>query len=152
MLNLQPHLTRDCEGVSRRSFLQVGSLAGLGLSLPGVLARQAAAKAAGKKTKEINVIMVWSVGGVSHHDTFDPKPDAAVSVKGEFKAIDTALPGVKFTEIVPRMAKEAKRFGLLRGWNPAQRFARHGRSIRDVRPQVQPGRSLPDIRLRGQQP
>ncbi|MBA4019843.1 MAG: DUF1501 domain-containing protein [Pirellula sp.] len=124
MLNLQPHLTRDCEGVSRRSFLQVGGLAGLGLSLPTFLARRAQAAKAGVKAKDTNVILIWSQGGVSHHDTFDPKPDAAVSVRGEFKAIDTALPGVKFTEIMPRMAKEAKRFGLLRGWNP--RNGSHG--------------------------
>jgi hypothetical protein len=118
MLNLDTRVTHDCEGVSRRSFLQVGSVAGLGLSLPFFLgARQAAAKA-GVKTKDTSVILVWSQGGVSHHDTFDPKPDAPISVKGEFKTIDTALPGIKFTEILPRMAKEAKRYGLLRGWNP----------------------------------
>ena len=124
MLNLQPHLTRDCEGVSRRSFLQVGGLTGFGLTLPTFLARRAQAAKAGVKAKDTNVILIWSQGGVSHHDTFDPKPDAAVSVRGEFKAIDTALPGVKFTEILPRMAKEAKRFGLLRGWNP--RNGSHG--------------------------
>lgn len=124
MLNLQPHLTRDCEGVSRRSFLQVGGLTGFGLTLPTFLAHRAQAAKAGVKAKDTNVILIWSQGGVSHHDTFDPKPDAAVSVRGEFKAIDTALPGVKFTEILPRMAKEAKRFGLLRGWNP--RNGSHG--------------------------
>ena len=47
MLNLQPHLTRDCEGVSRRSFLQVGGLAGFGLTLPTFLARRAQAAKAG---------------------------------------------------------------------------------------------------------
>jgi len=65
-----------------------------------------------------NCILIWTRGGTSHHDTFDPKPDAPVSVKGEFGFIDTAIPGVKFTDIVPTFAKEAKRFGLLRGWNP----------------------------------
>src|SRR5689334_18073510 len=118
MLNLDSRVTRDCEGVSRRSFLQVGSVAGLGLSLPMFLQARASAAKAGVKAKDTNVILVWSQGGVSHHDTFDPKPDAPISVKGEFKTIDTALPGIKFTEILPRMAKEAKRYGLLRGWNP----------------------------------
>ena len=119
MLNLHSALTRDCERVSRRSLLQVGTLAGLGLSLPTFLsARRAAAAKSRTAAKDINVILVWSQGGVSHHDTFDPKPEAAVSVRGEFKTIDTAVPGVQFTEILPRMAKEAKRFGLLRGWNP----------------------------------
>jgi len=118
MLNLDSRVTSNCEGVSRRSFLQVGSVAGLGMSLPWFLGARAAAAKAGVKAKDTNIILVWSQGGVSHHDTFDPKPDAPISVRGEFKTIDTALPGIKFTEIMPRMAKEAKRYGLLRGWNP----------------------------------
>ena len=61
---------------------------------------------------------IWTRGGTSHHDTFDPKPDAPASVRGEFKVIDTAVPGVKFTEILPRMARELKRYALLRSWNP----------------------------------
>jgi len=115
-------LFRDCDGVSRRGFLQVGSLGALGLSLPTLLASQL--RGAGKKASDTNCILIWTRGGTSHHDTFDPKPDAPVSVRGEFGVIDTALPGIKFTEIVPNMAKEAKRFSLLRGWNP--RNGSHG--------------------------
>lgn len=118
MLRLLPGVMRDCEGVTRRSFLQVGTLAGLGLSLPALLsARKASARSSGR-TKDVSCILVWTRGGTSHHDTFDPKPEAPVSVRGEFNAIDTAVPGVKFTEIVPRMAQELGRFGLLRSWNP----------------------------------
>jgi hypothetical protein len=134
MLNFSEDISRNCSKVSRRSFLEVGSLSALGLSLPGFLAaRSAAAKAIGdpakqaaaaKKSKDVNVILVWSQGGVSHHDTFDPKMTAAANVRGEFGVIDTAVPGIKYTEILPRMAKEAKRFGLLRGWNP--RNGSHG--------------------------
>jgi hypothetical protein len=116
MLNLFPYFARDCEGVSRRSFLQIGSLAGLGITLPMVLeAKKARAAAA---SADMNCILIWTQGGTSHHDTFDPKPEAPVSVKGEFSAIDTAIPGIQFTEVCPNMAKEAKRFALLRGWNP----------------------------------
>lgn len=120
MLNFFPQMMKTCEGVSRRSFLQVGSLGGLGLSLPGFLAAKAAAanNTAGKSASDVNCILVWTQGGTSHHDTFDPKPQASASVKGEFNAIDTAVPGVQFTEIVPRMAKELNRFALLRSWNP----------------------------------
>lgn len=118
MLNLFPETLRDCEGLSRRSFLQVGALAGLGLSLPTLLQSERQAKAAGRSSSGANVILVWTQGGTSHHDTFDPKPNAPVSVKGEFGVIDTAVPGVQFTEIMPRFAKELKRFSLLRGWNP----------------------------------
>ena len=123
MLNLFPGFARTCEGVSRRSFLQLGSLAGLGVSLPNVVAQQALAKNnTGRHTPQIgtdtNCILIWTQGGTSHHDTFDPKPLAPVSVKGEFCVIDTAVPGVQFTEILPRMAQELGRFGLLRSWNP----------------------------------
>ncbi|HEX5446274.1 MAG TPA: DUF1501 domain-containing protein [Pirellulales bacterium] len=132
MLRLLPRIMRDCEGIHRRSFLQLGTLAGLGLSLPTLLAgRRAAANtadagnaAAAAATKEVNCILIWTQGGTSHHDTFDPKPDAPVSVRGSYQFIDTAVPGVKFTEMVPRMAQELKRFGLLRSWNPQN--AGHG--------------------------
>jgi len=120
MLSFFTGTTRDCERVSRRSFLQVGSLAGLGVSLPMALAaKQAAAKTrSATGGSDVNCILIWTQGGTSHHDTFDPKPDAPVNVKGEYGVIDTAIPGVQFTEILPNMARELKRYGLLRGWNP----------------------------------
>lgn len=118
MLNLLPTLARDCERVSRRSLLQVGSLAGLGISLPTILARKQALAKAGVASKDVNCILIWTQGGTSHHDTFDPKPDAPANVRGDYATIETAVPGVRFTEVVPRMAKELNRFAILRGWNP----------------------------------
>jgi hypothetical protein len=118
MLNLSPGVDRHCEGVSRRSFLQVGTLAGLGVSLPTFFARQRLAASEGPAAADVNCILIWTRGGTSHHDTFDPKPNAPDSVRGEFHTIGTATPGVEFTEILPRMAREQKRFALLRGWNP----------------------------------
>jgi len=101
-----------CDGVSRRNFLEVGALSGLGLALPQFLQAKAA-----QKTPN-NCILIWTRGGTSHHDTLDPKPDAPTSVRGEFGVIDTALPGVKFTEVCPNLAKHADKFSVLRGWNP----------------------------------
>lgn len=118
MFSCSPSLTRTCASISRRSALQIGTLAGLGLSLPAFLRAQQVAASEGKQSKDVNCILIWTQGGTSHHDTFDPKPDAPVSVRGEFSTIPTATPGIVFTEIVPRMAKEQKRFALLRGWNP----------------------------------
>src|SRR5688572_18070225 len=115
MLTFATGRSRDCDGVSRRSFLQVGALTGLGLSLPLALA---AKRASAASPRNANCILIWTRGRTSHHDTFDPKPDATASIKGEFGFIDTAIPGVKFTDIVPTFAKELKRFALLRGWNP----------------------------------
>src|ERR1700722_8505283 len=108
MLSLFPHAQRDCEGIRRRGFLQIGALAGLGLSLPTLLAQKQATAKEGRTSRDVNCILVWTRGGTSHHDTFDPKPDAAASVRGEFKVIDTPTPGVKFTEICPNFAREAK--------------------------------------------
>ena len=124
MLNLFPTRMRTCEGIERRDFLKVGVLSGLGLALPGLFAARQAQARERRKAADVNCILIWTRGGTSHHDTFDPKPDAPASVRGEFRAIDTAVPGVKFTEILPRMARELKRFALLRGWNP--RNAGHG--------------------------
>jgi hypothetical protein len=116
MLNLLTGTDHTCEGQSRRSFLQLGALGGLGLSLPTLLAGRKAAAAS--SDRDISCILIWTRGGTSHHDTFDPKPEAPVSIRGEFDVIDTAVPGVQFTEIVPNMAKELDRFAVLRGWNP----------------------------------
>jgi hypothetical protein len=118
LLNLLPHVVRDCEGVHRRSFLKIGSLAGLGIALPTVLAQKRALARSGQSSRDTNCILIWTQGGTSHHDTFDPKPEAPVSVRGEFGVIKTAVPGVQFTELCPRMAKEFKRFAILRSWNP----------------------------------
>ena len=124
MLNLLSTRIHDCERVSRRGLLQVGALSGLGITLPGFLAARQAAADAGQQAVDRNCILIWTRGGTSHHDTFDPKPNAPTSVKGEFGVIDTAVPGIQFTEIVPNMARELRRFAVLRGWNPQN--ASHG--------------------------
>jgi uncharacterized protein (DUF1501 family) len=124
MLDFLPTLTRNCEGVSRRAFLKAGALAGLGVSLPSWFSARQARAATRSSAPDVSCILIWTRGGTSHHDTFDPKPDAPASVRGEFGVIDTAVPGVKFASILPRMAKELKRYALLRGWNPKN--AGHG--------------------------
>ena len=132
MFNIEPMRLRNCSGISRRHALQIGSLAGIGLSLPQLLH----AESTGLSETKTNCILIWTRGGTSHHDTFDPKPLAPTSVRGEFGVIPTATPGVQFTEIVPRMAAEQKRFALLRGWNPqngshgtADQFVMSGRKF-----------------------
>lgn len=116
MLNLLPGYSRNCGGVHRRDLLQLGALGGLGLNLPQLLAAQAAR---GKSTgKDVSCILIWTLGGTSHHDTFDPKPDAPESVRGEFKTISTAVPGIQFSELLPRLARELQRYAVLRSLNP----------------------------------
>jgi hypothetical protein len=118
MLNLLPSRLWTCEGIERRAFLKLGTLTGLGLSLPTWFAAKQAQARQGRQTTDVNCILIWTLGGTSHHDTFDPKPNAPASIRGEFSVIDTAVPGVKFTELLPRMARELKRYALLRSWNP----------------------------------
>jgi uncharacterized protein (DUF1501 family) len=104
---------RFCDGFTRRDFLHAGALATLGLSLPAFLAYKAAAAHKGKDT-DVNCIMLFLVGGPSQIDTWDPKPKAPDEVRGPFKAIDTNVPGLRITEIFPKMAKHADKFSLIR--------------------------------------
>ena len=123
ILKLFPTNDFDCERRSRREFLiEAGSLAPLGFTLPMFLGQRAAAQQL-RPTAE-NCILIWTRGGTSHHDTFDPKPNASAEIRGEFNFINTALPGVQFTDQVPTFAKELKRFALLRSLNP--RNGSHG--------------------------
>jgi uncharacterized protein (DUF1501 family) len=117
MLNLSSGTVRTCQGVDRRAFLKIGGLGAFGVSLPFFLQQKQACAASNSGT-DSNCIFIWTHGGTSHHDTLDPKPEAAANVKGPFSAIATAVPGVQFSEICPRLAKELNRYALLRSWNP----------------------------------
>jgi uncharacterized protein (DUF1501 family) len=101
MLTVLGNRARLCDGISRRSFLQIGSLAVGGLTLSGLMRAEATA---GKKSHK-SVIMVYLTGGLAHQDTFDLKPNAPAEVKGEFKPIPTNVAGVQFGEHLPRLAK-----------------------------------------------
>src|SRR5262249_12590893 len=120
MLDLHTGRTTDCTGISRRSFLRVGGLSALGLSLPPFLRlRQAAAAAPAKPpARAVNCILLWMQGGPSHHDTFDPKPDAPIEVRGEFGTIPTTLPGVRFAEHLPLLARQTDKYSIIRGHDP----------------------------------
>ena len=116
MLNLFPEKLSNCEQ-SRRSFLlQVGALGGLGITLDSFLRSRAAVGAA--PARDMNCILIWTRGGTSHHDTLDPKPEAKADVRGDFGVIDTALPGVQFTDQMPNFAKNVGAFTVMRNLNP----------------------------------
>ena len=89
-----------CDGISRRSFLQIGGLAVGGLTLPQLLQAEQAAGTSSNKS----VIMVYLSGGISHQDTFDLKTEAPAEIRGEFNPISTCLPGVQICELLPKMA------------------------------------------------
>jgi hypothetical protein len=104
----------NCDGVNRRSFLQVG-LAGVGsLALADVLrAREAHAAAAGGK-KETAMILLWLDGGPSHMDMYDMKPDAPAEYRGIWRPIRTNAPGIELTELYPLQAQVADKFSIVR--------------------------------------
>ena len=101
-----------CDGTTRRDFLHAGALAPLGLTLPKFLAAKAADK--GGKDGEVNCILLMLVGAPSQIDTFDPKPNAPAEVRGPFNPIPTAVPGTQLSEILPKTAKLADKFSLIR--------------------------------------
>jgi hypothetical protein len=102
--------TNNCDGVNRRDFLRVGGIAGL--SLPSLLQLEAQAKT--KKARAKSVILVYLGGGLTHHDTFDMKPDAPEEVRGKYKSIDTVVPGLRIGELLPNMAKVMDKVSLVR--------------------------------------
>src|SRR6516164_7759918 len=99
-----PHSSANscfCDGVTRRSFLRIGALTMGGLGLPSIL--QAEQQAGTRSHKA--VIMVYLSGGLSHHDSFDLKPDAPAEIRGKYHPIDTNVPGLRVGELLPRMAR-----------------------------------------------
>jgi len=116
MFDLFTGRSADCTGVSRRSFLRVGALSALGLTLPQFLKLRAEQPAA--KRKQVSCILMWMQGGPSHIDSFDPKPEAPAEIRGEFSTIPTTLPGVRVAEHLPRLAKLTDLYSIIRGHDP----------------------------------
>lgn len=104
---------RYCDGIDRRDFIQIGALAGMGLSIPGMLSRASAGEVKERKTRA--AIYVRLTGGPSHMDTFDMKPDAPSTHRGEFKEIGTKVPGMRICEHLPKLAQCTDKFAIVRG-------------------------------------
>ena len=101
--------SRTCQGLTRRSFLQIGGSTVLGLSLADRL--RAGAPAAGSAK---SVILLWLWGGPAHLDTFDPKPNAPMEYRGPFSPIATKTVGLRITELFPQLAQLSDKFALIR--------------------------------------
>src|SRR4051812_36104242 len=89
-----------CNGWSRRDFIRVGALAPFGLSLSKALALEKTAT----KARAKSVILVFLGGGISHHDTFDLKPDAVEEIRGKYKGIPSKITGLQVGELLPKLA------------------------------------------------
>ncbi|HUR54159.1 MAG TPA: DUF1501 domain-containing protein, partial [Gemmataceae bacterium] len=111
MLLVGRQTQRTCSTPHRRSFLQVGASSVLGLSLADLLrAKQSGHNPGSAKA----VIMLWLWGGPSQLDTFDPKPHAPLEYRGPFATIPTKIPGVRFTELFPQLAKQTDKLAVIR--------------------------------------
>ncbi len=102
-----------CDGISRRDFLQVGTLGVIGLSLPQLLSAQATGKVR-KEHDDRACIMIFNLGGPSQLDLFDMKPDAPAEIRGPFHPISTASPDIQISELLPGHARLADKFSLVR--------------------------------------
>jgi uncharacterized protein (DUF1501 family) len=97
---------------NRRDFLQAGLASFVGMALPDLLRLRAKAPARGSEPTA--VILVWLRGGMSHLDTYDPKPDAPSEYRGPFATVSTRVPGIRLTELLRRHGRIADKFTLLR--------------------------------------
>ena len=112
-----PRPNTNCNGVTRRDFIQVGLTGVLGMGLCDLMRLRAAASApsgVSSSAKNVNCILIWLDGGPSHYESFDPKPDAPSEIRGDFKTIPTKIPGVHFSECVPKLAEIADKFTVVR--------------------------------------
>src|SRR3989442_1155910 len=128
MFSLHADATKLCDRVTRREWLRVGGLSVLGLSLADLLKAQAAPLVPTASPSPLakgldgsltfgrakNVIFLWLQGGPPQHETFDPKPDAPLEIRGPFKPISTNVPGIQFCELLPRTARIADKLAVVR--------------------------------------
>ena len=99
--------------LSRRNMLRLGAITPLGLSLPHLLSHEAQAAGVGKSRAK-SVILVYLGGGLSHHDSFDLKPDAPAEFRGKYRPISSNVSGLQVGELLPKMAQCMDRLTLIR--------------------------------------
>lgn len=108
-------LSKNCEGVSRRDCLKLGLGSLVAGGFVGALRAQASgAEGSPRKRQANSCILVWLDGGPTHYETFDPKPDAPVEIRGQFEPIATKLPGVHFSQHLPKLAAMVDKLAVVR--------------------------------------
>lgn len=112
--------------VSRRRLLQAGAVGGLNLALPGlVAARVDADRPLGSGAAEKSCIFLWLCGGPSHLDTWDLKPEAPEGIRGPYRPIATAVPGLHLSELHTRLAPLANHFAVIRSMRHVGNISNH---------------------------
>ncbi|MEZ6086606.1 MAG: DUF1501 domain-containing protein [Pirellulaceae bacterium] len=104
---------QNCAGLTRRDCLQVGLGGFLSLGFAEAL-RAADASRLIKQRRVDACILVWQDGGPTHYETFDPKPEAPLEIRGEYETIPTAIPGVRFSKHMTQLARIADKLAIVR--------------------------------------
>ncbi len=112
MLTILGSPRRMCDGVTRRELLHAAGAGLLGVSLPQVLAAEAARP--DRKARAKSVLFLFLFGGPSQLETFDLKPDAASGIRGPFKPIASRTPGLQICEHLPRLAEMSDQYCVIR--------------------------------------
>jgi hypothetical protein len=105
---------RYCDGLSRRSFLQLGVAGMASVGLPRLLQAKADSADRFGSGKNTSVILIWLDGGPSHMDLYDLKPEAPAEYRGIWKPIRTKVPGFDISELFPRQAQVTDKFSVVR--------------------------------------
>ncbi len=142
---------RHHDGIVRREFLQVGFSGLLGIGLPGLMAARAAADGQQRGEKLVprakSMVLVFLTGGLSHIDSFDPKPNAPQGIRGDFSPIDSSVPGITFAEVLPEMARRAEMLAVVRSFS--HKYTNHLNATHEVLTgQPQPGAFFDKIAAR----
>lgn len=119
ILNGNNHL---CDGLTRREMIRAGGIGAFGLSLPNLVHASEASSVetvGGSFGRAKRCIVLFLLGGPPQHETWDPKPDAPSEVRGDFSPIESATPGLRVGELMPRTAKLTDRIGVLRAVSTA---------------------------------
>ena len=111
-----PPSSRDQKSgeITRRAWLRRGGAAAAASVLPHLLASRTAQAREQKSSPAQAAIVIYLQGGISHYESFDPKPEAPAEYRGEFGSIGTSMPGTRITEHLPLLAKRAHQYNILR--------------------------------------
>jgi len=110
MFDIGRFRAHTCHGLSRRAFLKIGA----SLPVTAGLSAVGGPVLAGETGRAKSVLFIWLWGAPSHLDTFDPKPHAPSEFRGPLSTIATQTPGLRFTELFPKLAQRSDRFSLIR--------------------------------------
>lgn len=121
----------DCSGASRRDFLRIGALGLGGWSLPQLLAARANAAPGSDPFRGKSIVVLFLCGGVSQHETFDPKSAAPAEFRCTTGTIQTAIPGVEFGSVYEGLARRADRLAVVHSFAP-HGIADHAKAIKHV--------------------